>query len=141
MAIQLSSPAFADGEIIPARHTCDGADLSPPLRWTGTLDAPTGTRVHWILYDLAARYRELPEGIPAREITPQGAKQGINDFKRAGYGGPCPPPGKLHRYVFKLYALGFEPGLPTGATKADLLQAIKGHVLEETRLIGLYKRG
>lgn len=154
MAIQISSPAFSDGEMIPTRHTCEGADVSPPLKWTDTPDgtkslalicddpdAPMGTWVHWVLYDLAPKYNELPEGIPTSEVTPEGAKQGVNDFKRAGYGGPCPPPGKPHRYVFKLYALDFEPGLPTGATKADLMQAIEGHVLEESQLIGLYKRG
>ncbi len=154
MPIEVSSPAFQDGELIPARYTCEGEDISPPLEWTNLPagsksvalicddpDAPVGTWVHWVLYDLSPKFNKLPEAIPGREVTPQGAKQGTNDFRRSGYGGPCPPPGKPHRYFFKIYALDIEPGLPAGATKSDLLRTIEGHVLAEGQLVGLYKRG
>ncbi|UCF21192.1 MAG: YbhB/YbcL family Raf kinase inhibitor-like protein [Gemmatimonadota bacterium] len=154
MPIEVSSPAFQDGDLIPSRYTCEGEDISPPLEWTNLPagsksialicddpDAPVGTWVHWVLYDLSPKLNKLPEAIPGREVTPQGAKQGINDFRRSGYGGPCPPPGKPHRYFFKIYALDIEPGLPAGATKSDLLRTIEGHVLAEGQLVGLYKRG
>lgn len=154
MSIKLTSSAFEDGGFIPAQYTCEGRDISPPLGWTGVPDsakslamicddpdAPVGTWVHWVLYDLPPKLSELPEAIPTGEVTPAGAKQGINDFRRSGYGGPCPPPGKPHRYFFKLYALDIDPGLPAGATKADLLQAVEGHILAEGQLVGLYKRG
>lgn len=153
MSVRLTSPAFNDGESIPARFTCDAENVSPPLEWKGVPkaakslalicddpDAPVGTWVHWVFYDLSPKFLELPEGISPGEVTPQGAKQGINDFRRSGYGGPCPPPGAPHRYFFKLYALDIEPGLPAGATKADLLRALEGHVLEEAQLVGLYQR-
>ncbi len=153
MPVRLTSPAFNDGESIPARFTCDAENASPPLKWMGVPtaakslalicddpDAPVGTWVHWVLYDLSPKFLELPEAISPGEVTPQGAKQGINDFRRSGYGGPCPPPGAPHRYFFTLYALDIEPGLPAGATKADLLRALEGHVLEEAKLVGLYQR-
>ncbi|KPK80164.1 MAG: hypothetical protein AMS25_09970 [Gemmatimonas sp. SM23_52] len=154
MSIKLTSAAFEEGGFIPTQYTCEGRDLSPPLRWTGMPaeakslalicddpDAPVGTWVHWVLYDLSPKFSELPEGMPPSEVTPEGAKQGVNDFRRSGYGGPCPPPGKPHRYFFKFYALDIEPGLPTGASKADLLRAMEGHILAEGQLVGLYKRG
>jgi Raf kinase inhibitor-like YbhB/YbcL family protein len=153
MSIELRSPAFEDGALIPVKYTCEGEDISPPLKWSQVPegakslalicddpDAPAGTWVHWVLYDLSPRLSELPEAIPTPEVTPEGAKQGINDFKRSGYGGPCPPPGDPHRYFFKLYALDIEPGFPAGATKADLERAMEGHVLAEGQLVGLYKR-
>ncbi|UCC48867.1 MAG: YbhB/YbcL family Raf kinase inhibitor-like protein [Gemmatimonadota bacterium] len=154
MSIKLTSSAFEDGGSIPAQYTCEGKDISPPLDWTGVPaeakslalicddpDAPVGTWVHWVLYDVSPKFSALPEAIPTSEVTPEGAKQGVNDFRRSGYGGPCPPPGKPHRYFFKLYALDIEPGLPAGATKADLLRAMEGHILAEGQLVGLYKRG
>jgi Raf kinase inhibitor-like YbhB/YbcL family protein len=154
MSFKLVSAAFSDGETIPVRYTCDAEDVSPPLAWedapdgTKSLalicddpDAPMGTWVHWVLYDLSAKFSQLSEAIPPAQVTPDGAKQGKNDFGRFGYGGPCPPPGPAHRYFFKLYALDIEPGLPAGATKADLLQAIEGHVLEEAQIMGKYQRG
>lgn len=154
MSIEVTSSAFEDGGFIPSRHTCQGEDVSPPLHWKHVPaearslalvcddpDAPVGTWVHWVLYDVPPAFSELPEGIPPTEITPDGAKQGLNDFRRLGYGGPCPPPGAAHRYFFKLYALDIEPGLPAGATKADLLRAMEGHVLAEGQLVGLYQRG
>jgi Raf kinase inhibitor-like YbhB/YbcL family protein len=153
MYIEVTSSAFEDGEFIPSRHSCEGEDVSPPLNWSNVPedakslalicedpDAPVGTWVHWVLYDIPPSIAGLTEAIPPTEITPGGAKQGVNDFRRLGYGGPCPPPGSPHRYFFKLYALDFEPGLPGGATLADLLRAIEGHVLSEGQLMGQYMR-
>jgi hypothetical protein len=153
MSVEITSSAFEDGGFIPARHTCEAEDLSPPLKWANVPgdskslaiicddpDAPAGTWVHWVTYDMSPTLSELPEGIPPSEITPDGAKQGVNDFRRTGYGGPCPPPGGPHRYFFKLYALDIEPGLPAGASKADLLRVMEGHVLGEGQLMGLYQR-
>ncbi|MFQ5682250.1 MAG: YbhB/YbcL family Raf kinase inhibitor-like protein [Candidatus Binatia bacterium] len=153
MAMELKSSAFQNSESIPRRYTCDGADLSPPLNWQnpppGTKgfalivddpDAPIGTWVHWVIYDLPAETKELAEGISPSEILPNGAKQGINDFRKVGYGGPCPPHGPAHRYFFKLYALDEQTNLKPRPTKGQLLDAIKGHTLSETQLIGHYKR-
>jgi Raf kinase inhibitor-like YbhB/YbcL family protein len=154
MTILISSPAFVEEGFIPAKYTCEGEDVSPPLRWSepppGTRsvalicddpDAPGGAWVHWILYGLPPSIKELPEAIPTRESLPSGARQGTNDFKRIGYGGPCPPPGAPHRYFFRVYALGSENDLPPGATKEDLLGAMEGQILAEGRLTGKYKRG
>lgn len=154
MAFTLRSPAFEHGATIPREHTCDGADRSPQLAWSdpppGTKsfalvaddpDAPVGTWVHWVVYDLAAKARELPTGVPPRDEIEGGGRQGVNDFRRVGYGGPCPPPGPAHRYYFKLYALDAPTGLPARATKAALLKAIRGHVLAEAQLMGRYQRG
>ncbi|MBF2080491.1 MAG: YbhB/YbcL family Raf kinase inhibitor-like protein [Synechococcales cyanobacterium T60_A2020_003] len=154
MTITLTSPAFKDGQAIPSTFTCDGADLSPPLSWksvpedTQSLvlivddpDAPKGTWVHWVLFDVPGSTTELPEGIPSKATVLSGAKQGKNDFKRIGYGGPCPPPGKAHRYYFKLYALDKILNLEAGATKADLEALMKGHILAQGQLMGLYMRG
>jgi Raf kinase inhibitor-like YbhB/YbcL family protein len=151
--LRLTSAAFSDGAAIPKKYTDDGEDVSPPLRWTeppeGTQsfalvaddpDAPRGTWVHWVAYGIPASVRELPEGVPAEERIPQGGVQGRNDFDRLGYGGPAPPPGKPHRYFFKLYALDFMPDLPAGQTKAEVMQAIEDHVLAETQLMGTYGR-
>jgi hypothetical protein len=153
VALQFTSPAFVEGASIPAKHTCDGADLSPPLKWgkvpPGTKglalicddsDAPVGTWVHWVIYGLPASVTELPEGLPTTETLPSGAKQGINDFRRIGYGGPCPPGGPSHRYFFKLYALDMEINLPPKVTKQALLKAMEGHILAEGQLMGKYKR-
>lgn len=156
MALSLKSRAFEEGKRIPTKHTCDGPDVSPPLAWSGgpegtkawalicdDPDAPRGTWVHWVLYDLPADVHELPEGIPAEETLAKlgGAKQGRNDFGRIGYGGPCPPPGKPHRYFFKLYALDAPLGLEPGAKKAELEKAMEGHVRGEARWMGTYGRG
>ena len=153
VSIQLTSSAFNDGESIPALYTCDGEDISPPLQWSNVPaetrslaliaddpDAPVGTWVHWVIYDIPPALSELPEAVPTAEVTPDRLKQGLNDFNRIGYGGPCPPPGKPHRYVFTIYALEIEPGLPVGATKDDLLRAMEGHTIGEGRLIGLFRR-
>lgn len=154
--LTISSPAFADGGPIPRAHTCDGADLSPPLTWSGVPaaaqqlalivddpDAPGRGFVHWVLYGLPASATGVPAGLPrdgalAKPVT---ARQGSNDFHRIGYGGPCPPPGPAHRYGFVLYALDIELKLPPGAAKAVLQQAMKGHILEEAKTIGKYGRG
>ena len=153
MSIQLTSPAFREGETIPKQHTGDGADTSPPLRWgdppegTRTFalvcddpDAPRKTWVHWVIFNLPADLRQL-DAVPAREALDSGARQGKNDFGKAGYGGPAPPRGKPHRYFFKLYALDQPLDLPAGATKDQLLAAMKGHGLAEGQLMGKYSRG
>jgi Raf kinase inhibitor-like YbhB/YbcL family protein len=153
MAFSLRSSVIEAGSRIPEAYTCDGRDVSPPLRWedapAGTQsfalicedpDAPMGTWVHWVVYNLPADARKLPEGVPAREGLQDGSLQGKNDFGRVGYGGPCPPRGKPHRYFFRLYAL--DARLPPGAgnTKGTLLRAMTGRVLGQCELQGLYGR-
>ena len=153
--MRISSSAFAHNGAIPPKYTCDGADVSPPL---GVLDpppealslvlicddpdAPGGTFVHWVLYNLPPDTRSLPEGVPAFEILRElgGARQGKSDFHRIGYGGPCPPPGPAHRYFFKLYALDGKTNVRPGASKAELEKAMQGHILAQTELMGRYKR-
>ena len=153
MTLTLSSSAFKSGAEIPRRHTCEGADLSPALAWDGAPagtkgfaliaddpDAPVGIWVHWVVYDLPANTSKLPEGLPTTDTLSGGGKQGINDFRKTGYGGPCPPPGKPHRYFFKLYALDAPTNLKPRATKADVLRASEGHVLAQAELMGTYER-
>ena len=153
MSIQLTSTAFQEGQPIPAKYTCDGEDISPPLNWggapTGTKsfalvcddpDAPVGTWVHWVFYGLPVSTTELAEKTPASETLENGAKQGVNDFKKVGYGGPCPPGGKPHHYFFKLYALDTESTLKPRATKKELLKAIEGHILAQGELVGTYQK-
>ncbi|MER3473797.1 MAG: YbhB/YbcL family Raf kinase inhibitor-like protein [Armatimonadota bacterium] len=152
MDIRLTSTAFTEGGTIPRKYTCDGADVSPPLAWDnvpeGTKsfalicddpDAPMGTWVHWVLFNLPADTRSLPEAVPPDKELPSGARQGTNDFRKIGYGGPCPPRG-THRYYFKLYALDTLLDLPAGSSKAQLLKAMDGHVLAEGQLMGRYGR-
>jgi Raf kinase inhibitor-like YbhB/YbcL family protein len=153
MSIELTSTAFQKGETVPKQYTGDGVDHSPPLRWSeppsGTKslalicddpDAPRGTWVHWVLFNLPPQTRELEENVPTTATLPSGAQQGKNDFGNIGYGGPAPPKGKPHRYFFKLYALAVAVDLPTGAIKAELEKAMKGHILAEGQLMGTYKR-
>jgi Raf kinase inhibitor-like YbhB/YbcL family protein len=153
MPFELRSSAFRQNQAIPKKYTCDSSDVSVPLNWNdpaqGTKsfgliaddpDAPRGTWVHWVLFDLPSDARELAEGIPAKETLDDGAKQGKNDFGKIGYGGPCPPPGPVHHYHFKLFALDKMVGLRPGATKQQLLDAMKGHILVQAELIGTYKR-
>jgi Raf kinase inhibitor-like YbhB/YbcL family protein len=153
MKLELTSTAFREGETIPKQYTGDGKNVSPPLRWSeppqGTNgfalicddpDAPRGTWVHWVLYNLPADQRELAEAVPAQDVVGGGARQGKNDFGKLGYGGPAPPPGKPHRYYFKLYALDKLPDLAPGATKEQLVAAMKGHILAEGQLMGRYGR-
>lgn len=150
--IEVKSSAFETGEMIPKKYTCDGEDVSPPLSWSGVPegtkslalisddpDAPMGTWVHWVLYDLPASVKELQENFPKEKTLHSGAKQGITDFKRIGYGGPCPPSG-THRYFFKFYALDTKLNLEPGATKKQLLAAMEGHIIGEGELMGKYKR-
>jgi Raf kinase inhibitor-like YbhB/YbcL family protein len=152
MEIEVTSTAFEDGGTIPARYTCDGLDASPPLSWTpvpdGTEslalisddpDAPSGTFVHWVIYNLPPDTRRLPEDVPNRETLPSGAVQGINGAGNVGYMGPCPPSG-THRYFFKVYALDARLNLGGGTTKEALVNAIEGCVLAEGRLVGTYQR-
>jgi Raf kinase inhibitor-like YbhB/YbcL family protein len=150
--IRLTSPAFAAEAEIPAAHTCDGKDLSPALTWD---NPPASTKslvilvedpdalgrpfTHWLLYDLPPKTRQLPEGMPPQPFVAIGGGHGKNDFGRYGYGGPCPPSG-THRYVFQIFALDRFLDLPAGATKAEVLAAMEGHVLAKGEWIGKYSR-
>lgn len=151
--MKISSDAFAANETIPKKFTCDGPDASPKLQWNeppaktqsfalimDDPDAPVGTWVHWVLFDLPADMRELAEGVAKQAELANGARQGRNDFGKIGYGGPCPPPGNPHRYFFKLYALDSKLNLKPGVTKADVERALKGHTLAQAELIGRYGR-
>lgn len=153
MSIRITSTAFADGQPIPDKYTCTGPNGSPPLQWanapTGVKsfaliaddpDAPMGTWVHWVIYNLPPATTALAETTPPAPELPDGSKQGINDFRQTGYGGPCPPPGKPHRYFFKIYALDTMLNLKPGATKKDIETAMRGHLLAEGQLIGTYQR-
>jgi len=152
MDIRVTSSAFVDGGMIPAKYTCDGSDISPPLQWEAVPeatksialvcddpDAPVGTFVHWVLFNLPAETKELAENMPSAEGVGGGGVHGKSDFGRLGYGGPCPPSG-THRYYFKIYALDTMLDLESGCRKSDLLKAIEGHILGEGQLMGKYKR-
>ena len=151
--MRIQSKAFNDGDMIHYRYTCDGDNISPKLEWNevpdGTQslalicddpDAPGGTFVHWVLYNWPVGIQGLPEAVSTREKLREGALQGGNDFGKTGYGGPCPPGDEQHRYYFKLYALDKKVDLDSGASKAELLDAMEGHVLEEAHVMGKYKR-
>jgi len=153
MEFQLTSTAFEQGAYIPRKYTGEGADISPPLQWAnppaGTKsfalicddpDAPVGTWVHWVIYNIPAHTVKLPEGIPDKKELKDGSRQGINDFKRIGYGGPMPPRGSDHRYFFRLYALDIDLVLKPEAVKSDLLEAMGNHILSQAELMGRYKR-
>jgi Raf kinase inhibitor-like YbhB/YbcL family protein len=153
MPLQITSPAFLDGQPIPARFTCEGENISHALAWS---DAPAGTRsfalinddpdddgpqpwVHWLAYNIPGTSRGLPENVPVSERLPDGTLQGSNSFKKLGYGGPCPPPGTgVHHYTFTLYALDRLLPLPPNATRSQLDEAMKGHILAQTQLVGTY---
>lgn len=150
--MELKSAAFSQGGAIPPKFTCDGEDISPALSWSagpsGTQsfaliaedpDAPMGTWTHWVIWNIPASERELPEKVPGEKQLKNGAAQGTSSFKKVGYGGPCPP-GGTHRYFFKLFALDKKLSLEPGSGKEDLLKEIKGHVLGEAQLMGTYKR-
>lgn len=152
MSIKVLSSAFQNGEFIPAKYTCDGANISPPLSWSGipegakTLaliaddpDAHGHTFVHLVIYNIPAHQKELPEGVTPTRNIPEEVLMGTNDFGHIGYGGPCPPPG-THRYFFKLYALNSAIHLEAGATKDQLLKAMEKHLLGQGELMGRYKR-
>ncbi len=148
MALTVTSTAFKEGKMIPKKYTCDGTNVSPQLAWSGVPtdarsialvcddpDAPSGTFVHWVVFNMPSVTKEIPEagGLPA------GSLRGINDFKRLDYGGPCPPSG-THRYYFKIYAVDMTLNLKEGATQSDLLSAMQGHVLAQGQIMGTYKR-
>lgn len=150
--MKLTSTAFEHESLIPTRYTCDGQDISPPLTWAGAPantksfaliaddpDAPMGTWVHWVAWNIPAAATALEENVPKKEALPDGMKQGTTDFRRIGYGGPCPPSG-THRYFFKVYALDISPNLPSRTTKKDLEHAMHGHILAQGELMGKYKR-
>jgi Raf kinase inhibitor-like YbhB/YbcL family protein len=151
--MRLESSAFKSGDTIPHRYTCMGEDLSPPLHWgvppaatksfaiiVEDPNAQAGTWVHWVIYNIPLDLRGLTEGIPTKDHLPNGAMQGLNDFKRIGYGGPCPPPGKSHRYYFKLYALDTTINLKPCTTKHQVSETWKRHVLAEASLMGRFGR-
>ena len=150
--IKLSSTAFKDGEAIPSQYTCDGVNVSPPLEWSGVPksaktvaiiaddpDAPAGTWVHWVLYNLPGENIGMVENLPAIDNLKAGGFQGKNDFEKIGYGGPCPPSG-THRYFFKIYALDIDLPLKAGATKVEVDKAMAGHVVAQGQLMGTYRR-
>ena len=157
MAFAIESSVFRQGGPIPRRYTCDGEDVSPPLRWSGAPDktrsfalivddpdapdpaAPKRVYVHWVLYDVPMSVAGIDEGGEARVVT-AGARQGKNDWSRTGYGGPCPPIGR-HRYFFKLYALDTTLGDLGTPAKKDVEKAMEGHVLAKAELMGTYQRG
>jgi len=152
MTFVVKSASFPEGGTIPKRYTCDAADVSPALTWAaapeGTQslaliaddpDAPVGTWTHWIIWNIPPG-KALPEGVPKTDTLSDGSRQGRNDFKRIGYGGPCPPPGKAHRYFFRLYALNAKLDLKAGASRGDLEGAMKGRVLAQAELMGKYGR-
>ena len=153
MAMEINSPAFQQGKDIPDEYTCQGQDISPELCWkeapVGTKsyvlimddpDAPAGTWVHWLVYDIPDGILGLEKGINKSPTLPIGPKQGMSSFRSIGYGGPCPPPGKKHRYFFTLYALDTMLGIPPGKSKQDVENAMKGHVLAQAQWMGLYGR-
>ncbi len=152
-ALELYSRDVIEGEPVADRFTCTGENVSPYLEWKNVPpqtqsfvlicddpDAPTGTWVHWVLYNIPAVVRNLDEGIPAAEVLDDASRQGVNDFQRFGYGGPCPPPGKTHRYIFTLYAL--DAFLPLGGRvrKEQVIAAMQPHMLGKATLVGTYKR-
>lgn len=152
-AMKITSSVFADGQTIPKQYTADGNNVSPPLSWIGAPektksfalicddpDAPVGTWIHWVAYDIPASVHALNEAVPPQAVLKQGGKHGTSSFKTLGYGGPAPPAGKVHHYYFKLYALDSELGMKPGATKQEVLDGMKGHVLAEAQMIGTYSR-
>jgi Raf kinase inhibitor-like YbhB/YbcL family protein len=152
-AFQLATTAFTPGGDIPRKFTCEGSDVSPALTWTeppaGTRsfaliaddpDAPRGAFVHWVVYNLPATMRKLSEAIPGNDEMSGGGRQGVNDFPMSGYGGPCPPPGKYHRYFFRLYALDTVLNLKGGATRQEVGKAMIGHILAQAEVMGRFQR-
>jgi Raf kinase inhibitor-like YbhB/YbcL family protein len=153
MSLTISSPSFSSGAEIPKKFTCDGADVSPQLVWTeppaGTKslallvddpDAPVGNWNHWTMWNLPVTAGGVSEGVKKEATLADGSEQGKNDFRKTGYNGPCPPPGKPHRYYFKLFALDSKPDLKPGASKRDLDAAMKGHILAQAEWMGRYGR-
>ena len=153
LTFSIGSPAFKSGENIPEKCTADGEDISPQIEWNdppqGTKsfalicddpDAPMGTWTHWVIYDIPGDATGLPQAVPREKNLPGGTRQGLNTWRKIGYGGPDPPPGKLHRYFFKIYALKGTLGIPAGADKASLLRMIGNLVLGQAEFYGTYGR-
>ena len=153
MTLQLKSSDFASGQKIPKQFTCEGEDISPALSWNdppaGTKsfalivddpDAPAGTWVHWVIWNIPASTHQLPENLAKSDRLDNGATQGRNDFGKTGYNGPCPPPGKAHRYFFRLYALDGKLTLPPGASRQQLDGAMQGHILAQAEYLGTFRR-
>jgi Raf kinase inhibitor-like YbhB/YbcL family protein len=153
MVFQLICSDFKEGEIIPIKHTCSGKNSSPALSWKGAPentrsyslilddpDAPSGTFVHWVLFNIPADCTSLSENIQSVPILPFIGIQGINDFRRIGYGGPCPPQGQIHRYFFKLYALDTILHVKAGANKIEVEKEMKGHILAQAQIVGKFSR-
>ena len=153
LELTVMSAAFVMGAAIPPKYTCMGEDVSPPLSWSklpegaqsvavlcDDPDAPGGDWVHLVLFNLPPGTAKLDEGVPATPSLPNGAVQGVNDFRRAGYGGPCPPPGRPHRYRFKVFALDTKLALRPSAQKRDVVKAMEGHVLARGELMGRFGR-
>jgi len=153
MALTMRSPDFASGADIPKQFTCSGEDRSPALEWSGAPagtksfaliaddpDAPVGTWVHWVIFNIPASANGLPSAVEKKEQLADGTRQGMNDFPKVGYNGPCPPPGKPHRYFFKLYALNDQLTLGAGATKSALEKAMEGHILAKAEWMGRFHR-
>ena len=150
--MKITSSAFKEGEMIPSKYTCDGENISPQMQWTGfpektksfalicdDPDAPSGDWVHWVVYNIPQSVTQLPENFPKDKTTGDGTKLGTTDFRKTGYGGPCPP-GGTHRYYFKLYALDILSDKEAGLTKAGLIKEMEGHILSQAQLMGKYKR-
>lgn len=155
MVLEILSPVFSDGKPIPPKYSCEGSDISPPLEWDmsrvsipddGSIalicddpDAPGGTWIHWVIFNLPPETNSLPELVMPREELENGALQGSNSWGNIGYSGPCPPSG-THRYYFKVYALDVKLNLPSGTTKEKLLKVMEGHILDKGQLMGTYTR-
>ena len=150
--IGLTSTAFEDGGRIPYLYSCEGDDIPPPLQWSGAPvstrtyamvcedpDAPRGTWIHWVLYNIPGDAVELAKAVPTLPELPSGARHGRNTAGDMTYAGPCPPPGKPHRYFFRLYALAVSLNLPPGATKVELEQAMDQHIVAQGTLMGTYQ--
>jgi len=153
VALRVSSPQWRPGQTIPKKYTGDGADVSPPLAFEGVPagtralalicddpDAPVGTWVHWVIYEIPGAAKGLPEGVPTDLSLPDGSRQGRNSWKKVGYGGPSPPPGKPHRYFFRLYALREPLGLTPGLTAEEVEAAAKARSIEAAEFMGTYGR-
>jgi Raf kinase inhibitor-like YbhB/YbcL family protein len=151
-AMTISSAAFADGQAVPDKYTCHGQDISPPLQWSGAPaqtksialtvedpDAPSGTFTHWVIFDMPATTSGLSENVSKTATLPDGSEQGKNSFGNTGYNGPCPPGGKTHHYIFKVYALDAPVTLDSGSSREELLNAINRHVLAQGQLTGTYQ--
>ena len=153
MALNISAADFAGGSTLPSKYTCQGDSISPALAWTGEpgstrsfalivedTDAPAGLFTHWLIFNIPAATHSLPEGASPQGSRPKGSTEGKNDAGTLGYSAPCPPPGKPHRYYFKLYALSDKLALSSGASRAEMDASLKGLILAEARTMGTYQR-